>query len=73
MDTILKFKTTIKCGGCLEKVTPFLDKKAGQHNWSVDLQSPERILTVQPGKLSEKEIISTVEEAGFRAEPLLHN
>jgi len=66
MDTI-KFKTNIKCGGCLSTVTPFLNKTAGENNWQVDLSDPQRILTVESDK-SEDEIIAVVKEAGFEAE-----
>ena len=65
MDT-LKFKTNIKCGGCMSTVTPFLNKTAGENNWQVDLSDPQRILTVESDK-SEDEIIAVVKEAGFEA------
>ncbi len=44
----LKFKTNINCGGCIAKVTPFLDKAEGIASWSVDTNVPEKILTVKP-------------------------
>lgn len=66
MNTI-KFKTNIKCGGCLATVTPHLNKTAGENNWQVDLSDPQRILTVESDK-SENEIITAVKEAGFVAE-----
>lgn len=66
MNTI-KFKTNIKCGGCLATVTPHLNKTAGENNWQVDLSDPQRILTVESDK-SENEIIAVVKEAGFEAE-----
>ncbi|SKB32247.1 heavy-metal-associated domain-containing protein [Daejeonella lutea] len=63
----LKFKTNIKCTGCLATVTPHLNKAAGENNWQVDLDNPQRILTVGT-EGSEKEIIAAVKEAGFEAE-----
>ena len=45
MET-LKFKTNIKCTGCLGKVTPHLDSAEGVESWEVDLENPDRILTV---------------------------
>ena len=33
---ILKFKTNIKCGGCVETVTPFLNEEQSIRNWQVD-------------------------------------
>jgi copper chaperone len=45
METV-KFKTSIKCMGCVATVTPYLNEAVGEHNWQVDLQSPEKVLTV---------------------------
>lgn len=70
MET-LKFKTTIKCTGCLAKVSPFLNQTAGEDNWEVDLQSPEKILMVNSDQdLSESEIITAVQQAGYKIEKL---
>jgi copper chaperone len=66
----LKFKTNIKCTGCVAGVTPNLDQVAGQGNWTVDLQSPERILTVQTEAADAEAIEEAVVRAGFRAEPV---
>ena len=66
MET-LKFKTNIMCGSCLAKVTPLLNEQVGKDNWQVDLQSLERILTVNTDK-STVEVIDTVHEAGFKAD-----
>jgi len=40
----MKFKTTINCNGCLEKVTPVLENLPGIESWSVDLNDSEKIL-----------------------------
>ena len=42
-----KFKTTIKCSGCVDKVTPFLNEAVGVGNWDVDLNNPMKVLTVR--------------------------
>lgn len=46
MKKALKFKTNIKCMGCVSTVTPALDEAVGAGNWEVDLQSPQKELTV---------------------------
>lgn len=66
MDT-LKFKTNIKCTGCLAAVTPHLNETVGERNWLVDLDDPQKILTVESDS-SENEIIAALKEAGFQAE-----
>jgi len=60
-----KFKTNIKCTGCLTAVTPFLNKTVGEQQWTVDLQDPQRILSVEGA--TESEVINAVKEAGFEA------
>ncbi len=62
-----KFKTNIKCTGCLATVTPNLNKTAGENVWNVDLNDVDRILTVETDK-AESEIIAAVKEAGFEAQ-----
>ena len=68
METI-KFKTTIKCSGCVAKVTPFLNEALGEDNWEVDYNDPSKILTVV-GEADKNKVISVVEKAGYKAEEL---
>lgn len=66
MET-LRFKSNIKCEGCLAKVTPLLDEAVGAENWSVDLQSATKTLTVKGNTTADK-VVMAVQEAGFKAE-----
>ncbi|WP_276363147.1 heavy-metal-associated domain-containing protein [Daejeonella sp. H1SJ63] len=68
MNTI-KFKTNIKCTGCLTQVGPSLNETAGQDNWQVDLSSTDKILTVNTD-LNAGEIIDAVKKAGYTAEKI---
>jgi len=63
----LKFKTTIKCGGCIATVTPFLNKIDGISTWSVDTNSPDKILTVETETVSSEKITSVLKDAGYQA------
>lgn len=65
----LTFKTNIKCTGCLSKATPFLDQAAGENNWEVDIQDPDKILTVSSEDTDSATVQSALEEAGYKAEP----
>lgn len=65
----LKFKTTIKCSGCVAKVTPYLNEAIGENNWEVDYNNPGKVLTVS-GEKDQKKVIDAVEKAGYKAEPL---
>jgi copper chaperone CopZ len=68
METI-KFKTTIKCSGCVTKVTPFLNEALGENNWQVDYNNPAKVLTVH-GQEDSTKIIEAVEKAGYKAEEI---
>jgi len=71
MET-LKFKTNVKCDGCVETIKPHLNKLIDIESWQADLTSPDRILTVN-GKdgLRSQEVISTLQKAGYSAEEIL--
>ena len=71
MET-LKFKTNIKCGACVETVTPFLSNDQEIASWNVDLQSPQRTLNVETSHSAE-EISQLLERAGYKAEKLHDN
>lgn len=64
----LKFKTNIKCTGCVAKVTPFLNDEKGIEKWDVDIFNPEKILSVETDSINSDKIIETIEKAGFKAE-----
>ena len=63
-----QFKTTIQCNGCLSKVSPKLNEVISESQWSVDLESADRILTVEVEEQSLDKVISAVESAGFQIE-----
>jgi copper chaperone len=69
METV-QFKTNIKCSGCIAKVTPVLNELAGSDNWEVDVNKPEKILTVSARGLTEEAIKTAVEKAGFKADKI---
>ncbi|MDX3916862.1 heavy-metal-associated domain-containing protein [Olivibacter sp. SDN3] len=65
----LTFKTNIKCSGCIETVTPFLNNLSEIEKWEVDTASPDKILTVQGDEsLNDQKVISLLEQAGYKAE-----
>ncbi|KAA0989843.1 heavy-metal-associated domain-containing protein [Dyadobacter aurulentus] len=68
MET-LKFKTNIKCGGCVATVTPFLNGDENVSDWKVDLESADRILNVKTTH-SASEIEQLIKKAGYSAEEL---
>ena len=65
----LKFKTNIKCSGCIAKVTPHLDEAVGDGKWEVDLTDPSKVLTVAH-ETDVAKVKGAVERAGYRAEKI---
>lgn len=61
----LKFKTNMKCNGCVESVTPFLNALTGIKTWKADITNPDKILEVDAETVCESEIIEAVNKAGF--------
>ncbi|WP_020598314.1 heavy-metal-associated domain-containing protein [Spirosoma panaciterrae] len=68
MNQSIQFKTNIKCGGCVATVTPFLNEAVGEGNWKVDIQNPDKVLTVDT--VDAVLVKQTVEKAGYKAEQL---
>lgn len=69
-DKTLKFKTNINCGGCVAKVTPFLNNTQGISHWNVETENKDKILSVHSEGITEEEVIQKVQEAGFKIEIL---
>ena len=69
METI-QLKTNIKCSGCISQATPFLNDAVGEDNWKVDIQNPNKILTVAADNVSKSDVIKAVEKAGYTAQEL---
>ena len=63
-----QFKTNINCSGCVAKVTPALNQDKEIKEWKVDINNPNKILTVDTENLDEEQIKSIVQKAGFKAE-----
>ena len=65
----LKFKTNIKCDGCIATVTPFLNSEKEIVSWEVDTTNPDKILTVTTDSSAET-IQKVVEKAGYKSQLL---
>lgn len=65
-----QFKTTINCGGCVAKVTPHLNSNASIKNWDVDINDPQKTLTVETENMEETDIKKMIEKLGFKADPI---
>lgn len=71
MDPIT-FKTTLRCADCVATITPYLDGVIGAGNWAVDMEHPEKLVTVfvsDPGHTIK--VQAAFERAGYEAVPLM--
>ena len=68
MNTTVRFKTSLKCGGCVAKITPLLNSMRNVAEWSVDLNTPERLLTVTLKDGDTSPVHKAVTGAGFKIE-----
>jgi copper chaperone len=68
--TELKFKTNINCNHCIKKITPLMDEEKKITEWKVDIENPDKILTVNGGEISEQLIKDLVAKAGYVAEKI---
>ena len=55
--------------GCVNAIAAKLNNVVSQENWSIDLNSPDRVLTVK-SDASDGDIVKAVTEAGFKIEKL---
>ncbi|MBL4938977.1 MAG: hypothetical protein JKY16_01590 [Lutibacter sp.] len=67
---IVKFKTNINCGNCVNSVTPFLNEVDNIDLWKIDTNNPHKILEVQLDNQNKNTIIEAVIKAGFEIEEL---
>lgn len=67
-NKVLKFTTSLNCGGCVAKVQADFDSAKGVEKWEVDFSDPHKILTVHSSGITEDEIIEIVEGKGFTIE-----
>lgn len=70
----LRFKTSLKCGGCVNAIKPYMDNIKGIESWDVDLSSPNKIVEVVTNTATPEEIIKAIEkgiaEAGYTVEQI---
>lgn len=66
----LRFKSTIKCTGCINTVRPELDNLKGLTHWEVDLSHPDRILTVEGTDVQPQQVVESLQAVGYKAELL---
>ena len=64
MEKKFRFKTTLKCSGCVSKVTPFLNSLRDV----TELQHPDKVLTVMLKTGDTHSVKKAFENAGYKVE-----
>jgi len=68
----LRFKTNLKCAGCMYAIKPYMDEIEGIESWEVDLNNPDKIVEVRTESADPEQIRKAIEkgisEAGYTAE-----
>jgi len=64
MET-LRFKTSLKCSGCVSAITPGLESLEEIEKWSVDLESPDKVLKVEASEDVSEKVMDSVKKTGY--------
>jgi copper chaperone len=64
MEKIL-FKTSLKCNGCIQAITPGIESIPEVQNWKVDLESPDKVLEVTATVDISGKVLENVKKAGY--------
>lgn len=67
----LKFKTSLKCSGCVSAITPAMDEIEGITSWNAELASLPIILTVEADNDVEQAVIAGVSKSGYSIEKIV--
>ena len=69
-----KFKTSLKCNGCVNAIKPYMDAIKGIESWKVDLDSTDKIVEVVFTEVSDEKItdavIKGIKQAGYSVEKI---
>lgn len=70
MEKTFKFKTNLKCEGCVAKVKSGLDAAPEIVRWSVDLNNPDRVLTAEMNSEDFPVVQKVLSQAGYKADKI---
>ncbi|MEI6059671.1 MAG: heavy metal-associated domain-containing protein [Bacteroidota bacterium] len=65
MET-LRFKTSLKCSGCVNAIKPGLDSMNTINRWAVDLENPDKVLEIETDEDISGEVMDSVKKAGYQ-------
>jgi copper chaperone CopZ len=66
------YKTNLRCGGCVQTIAPLLDSAAGIKSWKADVESPDRLLTVEGDDVARPRVAELLGKAGYQITGEVH-
>ncbi|MCK4991173.1 MAG: heavy-metal-associated domain-containing protein, partial [Bacteroidales bacterium] len=64
----LTLKTDLHCNSCVNKVEPFLSSNPDIEEYTIDLNHPDKIVSIKGKDLKGQDLISKFLDAGYHAE-----
>src|SRR5437762_3012578 len=59
------YKTNLRCGGCVQTIAPLLNGAPGIASWKADVESPDRLLTVEGDDVERPRVEALLGKAGY--------
>lgn len=63
---IRKFKTNLRCDGCVSSIRPLFDAAHGIKSWRADVESPDKVLTVEGDSVNRSQVEDLLGKAGYQ-------
>jgi hypothetical protein len=62
---IRRYKTNLRCSGCVSTIAPVFDAALGVKHWAADVDSPDKVLTVEGDDVSAARVGPLLGKAGY--------
>jgi hypothetical protein len=63
--TTVRVKTDLRCGACVASIRPLFDAEPGVKNWTADVSTPDKLLTVEGNDISAKRVGELLNAKGY--------
>lgn len=63
---IRKFKTNLRCEGCVSSIRPLFDAAPAIKSWRAEVESPEKVLTVEGDDVTRSQVAELLGKAGYQ-------
>ena len=64
----IKLKTDLSCKHCVMKVEPVLKAEQGVVSYSIDLENPDKTVTIESDGANIDKLIQNIKKIGYNAE-----